>query len=119
MPFLGVMKRHRADPFLMTHGLDGYSLALEFKVTRRNRPRLARLCTEFDHKVLAAGGRFYFAKDSMLSADSLGDYLAEPRVRDFLSLKATLDPRGVFDSDLFERIFGSKRKAHSATLPVR
>ena len=29
-PFLAVFKRHRPDPFTLTHGLDGYSLALDF-----------------------------------------------------------------------------------------
>ncbi|HZD11528.1 MAG TPA: FAD-binding oxidoreductase, partial [Candidatus Binatia bacterium] len=28
--YLSVLKRHRSDPFLMTHGLDGYSLAMDF-----------------------------------------------------------------------------------------
>ena len=37
MPYLGVLKRHRPYPFLMTHAVDGYSLALDFKVTKRNR----------------------------------------------------------------------------------
>jgi hypothetical protein len=39
-PYLGVFKRHRVDPFLMTHAVDGYSLALDFKVTAANRRRL-------------------------------------------------------------------------------
>ena len=108
VPFLGVMKRHRMDPFLMTHGLDGFSLALEFKVTRRNRGRLKQLCRELDRRALEAGGRFYFAKDSMLSADLLRDYFNETRVKKFLAIKKDIDPHGLFDSDLFRRIFGSK-----------
>ena len=30
--FLAVLKRHRPDPFLMSHGVDGFSLALDFPV---------------------------------------------------------------------------------------
>ncbi len=33
--FLGVMKRHKPDNFLLSHAVDGYSLALDFKVTKR------------------------------------------------------------------------------------
>jgi len=36
-PYLGVFQRHRPDDFLMTHAVDGYSLALEFKVTAARR----------------------------------------------------------------------------------
>jgi hypothetical protein len=29
VPYLGVLKRHRPDPFLMTHAVDGFSMAME------------------------------------------------------------------------------------------
>ena len=35
--YLGVFKRHRPDPFWMTHSLDGWSLALDFKVEPERR----------------------------------------------------------------------------------
>ncbi|MFZ1398872.1 MAG: FAD-binding oxidoreductase, partial [Candidatus Promineifilaceae bacterium] len=41
--FLTVMKRHRPDPFWLTHGLDGYSLAMDFRITQRNRERMVAL----------------------------------------------------------------------------
>jgi FAD/FMN-containing dehydrogenase len=66
VPYLGVFKRHRCDPFLMTHAVDGYSLALDFKVRAKNRDRLWALAAELDQMVIEAGGRFYFAKDSTL-----------------------------------------------------
>ena len=68
--YLGVTKRHRPDKFLLTHGVDGFSLALDFKVTDRNRARLSKMLQEFDRIVLDAGGRFYFAKNSETSAES-------------------------------------------------
>ncbi len=104
-PYLGVFKRHRVDPFLMTHAVDGYSLALEFKVTRKNRARLWRHTAELTRVVLDAGGRFYFAKDSTLTAAQLEAYRAEPRVQQFLAHKRTLDPDGVLQTDLWRRLF--------------
>jgi FAD/FMN-containing dehydrogenase len=105
--YLGVFKRHRPDDFLMTHSVDGYSLALDFKVTDQNRERLWRLAAEMDRLVVAAGGRFYFAKDSTLHPSRLVDYLSEERVRRFLDLKHECDPEGLLETNLFRRVFGS------------
>ena len=41
VPYLGVLKRHRPDPFLMTHAVDGYSLAMDFAVSMRKSRREA------------------------------------------------------------------------------
>jgi hypothetical protein len=62
-PYLGVTKRHRPDNFMLTHAVDGFSLAMDFKVTDRNRAKLGEMLQEFDQIVLNAGGRFYFAKN--------------------------------------------------------
>lgn len=105
VPYLGVFKRHKTDPFLMTHSVDGYSLALDFKVTKKNRQKLWALCAELDALVLAAGGRFYFAKDVTLHPSRLQNYLAEERVQTFLDLKKKLDPENLLQTDLFRRIF--------------
>jgi FAD/FMN-containing dehydrogenase len=107
-PYLGVFKRHRMDPFLMTHAVDGYSLALDFKVTRANRRRLWEHAADLTRVVLDAGGRFYFAKDSTLTAPQLERYLAEERVQRFLSHKRRLDPEGLLQTDLWRRLFTSK-----------
>src|SRR5574341_10181 len=42
-PYLGVTKRHRPDKFLLSHAVDGFSLALDFKVTDGNRARLSEI----------------------------------------------------------------------------
>ncbi len=36
--YLGVTKRHRPDKFLLTHAVDGFSLAMDFKVTDATAP---------------------------------------------------------------------------------
>lgn len=107
-PYLGVFKRHRTDPFLMTHAVDGYSLALDFKVTARNRRRLWEHAADLTRVVLDGGGRFYFAKDSTLTAPQLERYLAEARVQRFLDLKRRLDPGGLLQTDLWRRLFADR-----------
>ena len=107
VPFLGVFKRHRVDPFLMTHAVDGYSLALDFQVTAHNRRRLWEHAAELTRVVLDGGGRFYFAKDSTLTASQLEAYLAEARVQRFLEHKRALDPEMLLQTDLWRRLFAS------------
>ncbi|MBN2372132.1 MAG: FAD-binding oxidoreductase, partial [Vicinamibacteria bacterium] len=68
-PYLGVFKRHRLDRFLLSHAVDGWSLALDFRVTAATRERLKILTSVITDRVLDAGGRFYFAKDSVLTPD--------------------------------------------------
>ena len=99
--YLGVLKRHRPDEFLLSHGLDGYSLALDFSV----RPGLWPLIHEIADRTLDAGGTFYFAKDAALTAAHCRRAYGA-RLDAFLDLKAQLDPAGVFASDLSRRLMG-------------
>ncbi|MBM3150859.1 MAG: FAD-binding oxidoreductase [Chloroflexi bacterium] len=103
--YLGVTKRHRPDEFLLSHGVDGFSLALDFKVTSGNRPRLARILQEFDEIVLQAGGRFYFAKNSETNPQSARRFLGQDAIARFMALKKRCDPQHVLESDLYRRVF--------------
>jgi FAD/FMN-containing dehydrogenase len=105
--YLGVTKRHRPDGFLLSHAVDGFSLALDFKVTARNRARLAQLLQDFDRIVLDAGGRFYFAKNSETSPDTARRFLGEKTIAKFRTLKKRCDPNNLLESDLFRRVFES------------
>lgn len=69
--WLAVFKKHKSDPFLLTHALDGYSMAMDFPVTFGNRKRLWELAGELDEIVLKFGGKFYFAKDSTLRPETV------------------------------------------------
>ena len=103
--YLGVTKRHRPDKFLLTHGVDGFSLALDFKVTDRNRAKLSKMLQEFDRIVLDAGGRFYFAKNSETSAESARKFLGDEAILKFKKLKQRCDPNNLLESDLYRRLF--------------
>ena len=104
--YLGVTKRHRPDKFLLTHGVDGFSLAMDFKVTDRKRTKLSQMLQEFDRIVLDAGGRFYFAKNSETTSESTRRFLGEETVLKFKKLKKRCDPNGLLESDLYRRVFG-------------
>jgi decaprenylphospho-beta-D-ribofuranose 2-oxidase len=104
--YLGVTKRHRPDKFLLSHALDGFSLALDFKVTDGNRRKLSGLLQDFDRIVLEAKGRFYFAKNSETSHETTAQFLGAETVARYKKLKRRCDPDGLLGSDLYRRIFG-------------
>lgn len=103
--YLGVLKRHRPDKFLLSHALDGYSLAMDFRVPRGNRARLVALAAELDKLALAAGGRFYFAKDSTLHVDTVRTFLGARTIQKFKALKRKVDPENLLQTDLYRRCF--------------
>ncbi|MBI5434299.1 MAG: FAD-binding oxidoreductase [Planctomycetes bacterium] len=105
VPYLGVFKRHRPDPFWLTHAVDGWSFALDFKVEPVSRERLWKLCHELSEVVIAAGGRFYFAKDLVLRPEDARRAFPSDKLERFRALKRRHDPESVLQTDLWRRVF--------------
>ncbi len=103
--YLGVTKRHRPDKFLLSHAVDGFSAAMDFKVTSRNRRELSRMLQDFDRVVVEAGGRFYFAKNSETRPETAARFLGPKAIAEFKRLKKRCDPNGLLASDLYRRVF--------------
>lgn len=103
--YLAVLKRHRPDNFMLSHAVDGFSLALDFRVTRGNRKQLLQLAAEMDKIVMKSTGRFYFAKDSTLRRDEVSSYLGAKTIQQFKKLKRKLDPDNILQTDLYRRCF--------------
>jgi len=103
VPYLVVFKRHRPDDFLISHALDGFSLAMDFRVTRKNRQAVWELGQLIGDMVVDAGGHFYFAKDAVVRPDQVEAAFGESLVA-FKALKRRLDGRGVLSSDLMRRV---------------
>ncbi|MBI1785285.1 FAD-binding oxidoreductase [Candidatus Sumerlaeota bacterium] len=106
-PYLGVFKKHQPDPFLLSHAVDGYSLALDYRVTKSNRERLWKLTHELDEIVIEAGGRFYFAKDATLTEDRINRFFPRENIETFAALKKECDPENLLQTDLSRRLFNS------------
>jgi decaprenylphospho-beta-D-ribofuranose 2-oxidase len=65
-------------------------------------PGLLEALDSLDEEVASAGGRLYLAKDSRQSAAMF--QRTTPRLHEWQGRRQELDPRGVFWSDLAERI---------------
>jgi FAD/FMN-containing dehydrogenase len=91
--FLAVLKLLGPEGFgLMSFPLEGYTLALDFPLSRSTLD----LFFELDAVVGDHGGRIYLAKDACASGALVRK--GYPRLPQFLALRQQVDPRGKFAS---------------------
>ncbi|MFC9649359.1 FAD-binding protein [Streptomyces sp. NPDC056937] len=98
--FLAELRRFgEADPGWLSFPMAGWALALDLPAGLTG---LGPFLDELDQDVAAAGGRVCLAKDARLRPDLLAAMY--PRLEEFRALRAELDPRAVFTSDLSRRL---------------
>ncbi|APA97884.1 FAD-binding oxidoreductase [Nocardia seriolae] len=97
--FLNVFKRMgEGNPGPLSWPHPGYMLSLDFPLT----PGLGEFCARLDQRVLDAGGRLYFAKDSRTTPDMIRAMY--PRLEEWRRIRDAVDPERVFTSDLARRL---------------
>jgi decaprenylphospho-beta-D-ribofuranose 2-oxidase len=107
IPYLAVMKLHREDRFtVLSYNVDGYSLSLDYHETAANRRHLRAMLSAFTEDIVIPGnGRFYLAKDSILTAEQARRSFTAGAVDAFVRVKQRVDPEDVIVSDLARRLF--------------
>ncbi len=97
--FLNVFKRMgegNAAPLSFPH--PGWMVCVDFPI----KDGLGRFCQELDEDVLELGGRLYTAKDSRTSPETFAKMY--PRLEEWRKVRASIDPEGVFASDMSRRL---------------
>lgn len=102
--YLGVLKRYRPDEFLLSHALDGYSMALDYPITRANRVPLWAMLHELAELVLEAGGKFYPAKDCLLKPAHFRRSFGQEAISTFRGLRAECDPERILRTSWAARV---------------
>jgi FAD/FMN-containing dehydrogenase len=105
LPVWCVIKKHRSDPFLLSYQVDGFSLELNYQRTVQNAQKLKGVLQHMIASVIAAGGRFYLAKDHFLTGAQYRQSVGDEVVDTFLQLKQRYDPENLLQSDLYRRVF--------------
>ncbi|MCE7011956.1 FAD-binding oxidoreductase [Kibdelosporangium philippinense] len=97
--FLNVVKRMgEANQAPLSWPTPGWMLSVDFPI----KDGVGRVCDELDEAVLAAGGRLYTAKDSRTAAETFAKMY--PRLDEWRKIRDSVDPEGVFVSDMSRRL---------------
>jgi decaprenylphospho-beta-D-ribofuranose 2-oxidase len=96
--FLAVLKRMGAQRSRFSFPMEGYTLALDFPM-RRSTPALF---AELERIAIDHGGRFYLAKDSMLTPERLRR--SDPRTAAFTAMREDTGAAAWFQSLQSERL---------------
>jgi decaprenylphospho-beta-D-ribofuranose 2-oxidase len=97
-PFLNVFKRMGAGQGILSFPFSGYTLAIDFPVTRQ----LLTFTPKLDAKVLAANGRLYLGKDALLNETMFKAMY--PQHTEWMAIKRKYDPTNVFNSNISRRL---------------
>ncbi len=97
---LAVLKRHRAAGGLFPYCVDGFSLAMDFQW----REGLEALLREMTKIVLDASGKFYLAKDSIMTPAEARRSYGEESLERYREFKSRWDPTGVLATAQSDRL---------------
>ena len=106
VPLWCIMRKHRADQFVLSCHVDGFSLELAYHARPEDQERLVRLLQVMLNRVIDAGGCLSLAQDRILDAPTFERMMGEGTVHRFLEIKRNYAPGSLFQSNLFRRLFG-------------
>ncbi|CAN5220715.1 FAD-binding oxidoreductase [soil metagenome] len=78
--------------------IPGWNVCVDFPI----KTGLGEFVRELDRRVLQFGGRLYTAKDSRTTAETF--HAMYPRIDEWIAVRRSVDPDGVFASDMARRL---------------
>ncbi|MGB3483545.1 MAG: FAD-binding oxidoreductase [Mycobacterium sp.] len=78
--------------------IPGWNVCVDFQI----KAGLSEFVSELDRRVLEFGGRLYTAKDSRTTAETF--HAMYPRIDEWIAVRRSVDPDGVFASDMARRL---------------
>lgn len=97
--FLNVIKKFgEGNRAPLSFPMPGWNICVDFPI----KNGLGRFCRELDATVLEMGGRLYTAKDSRTDAEQFAKMY--PRLDEWRKIRQSVDPEGVFASDMSRRL---------------
>jgi FAD/FMN-containing dehydrogenase len=96
--FLAVLKRFGEQNSRFSFPMEGYTLALDFPIS----PNSLAIMDQLDRITIEHGGRFYLAKDSRMTADTLRN--SDCRTQEFVQMRQTSKLQSRFASAQSERL---------------
>ncbi len=96
--FLAVVKRLGDQPGRFSFPMSGYTLAIDFPLNARS----LRLMETLDRITITHGGRFYLAKDSRMSSETLAE--SDERTQRFVAMREKAGMRQQFQSAQSQRL---------------
>lgn len=97
--FLNVFKYFgKGNQAPLSFPMPGWNVCLDFPIA----PGLNEFVTELDRRVLEFGGRLYTGKDSRTTAEAF--HQMYPRIDEWIKVRRSVDPTGVFMSDMARRL---------------
>jgi len=101
-PVTTILRAHKRDDGLLSFSEDGYSLNFEFHPKKRHEVASREAIDLLIDATAKRGGKVHLAKDQVLTAEQFRRVY--PRFTELLDIKRTLDPDGIFTSDLVRRV---------------
>ncbi|MDI9918877.1 FAD-binding oxidoreductase [Rhodococcus sp. IEGM 1379] len=86
------------NPAPLSFPMAGWNVAFDFPI----KAGLGEFVTALDRRVLEFGGRLYTAKDSRATAETF--HTMYPRIDEWIKTRRSVDPTGVFVSDMARRL---------------
>lgn len=101
-PVTTILRAHKKDDALLSFSEDGYSLNFEFHPKKRHEKASREAIDRLIDATVKRGGKIHLTKDQALRPEQFRRVY--PRYEELLKIKQTLDPEGLFTSDLARRV---------------